>query len=154
MQELDVRIVRLEPLRVASTRGFGPDPEARAWRALLSWAKPIGLLDRPARFFGYNNPHPSPGNPNYGYEQWMTVGPEVSGGDGVAIKDFPGGLFAVTRCEHLEDITRIWQQLMTWRENSPYRLGADQCLEECLDPLTSRPEDSAFDLYLSILGPC
>ena len=73
--KLDVRIVQLEPLRVASALGFGPSPEAIAWEKILGWARQNGLPDaastgatgKPApRFFGFNNPSPSPGSPNYG----------------------------------------------------------------------------------------
>ncbi len=45
MHELDVGIVRLEPMRVASFRGFGTSPEHEAARKLIAWAKPRGLLD-------------------------------------------------------------------------------------------------------------
>ena len=62
MEELNVRIVRLAPMRVASAYGFGPSPEEIAWQTLLDWAKAGGLLDvEPApRFFGFNNPNPAP----------------------------------------------------------------------------------------------
>ena len=74
-----VRIVRLEPMRVACASGFGPSPEGEAWDTLIGWAKSQGLLDDldALRFFGYNNPDPSPGSPNYGYDQWVTAGPDA-----------------------------------------------------------------------------
>ena len=77
MGELDVRIVKLEPMRVASAYGFGTSPEEEAWGKLLAWARAKDLLNEDVRFFGFNNPNPSPGSPNYGYEQWMTVGQDV-----------------------------------------------------------------------------
>ena len=81
--------------------GFGASPEELAWGTLLEWARASGLLDAELapHFFGFNNPNPSAGNPNYGYEQWITVGPDVADGAGVTIKEFPGGLYAVARCE-------------------------------------------------------
>ena len=45
MSELDVRIVKLEPMRVASLWGYGPEPETIAWEKLRAWADPKGLLD-------------------------------------------------------------------------------------------------------------
>ena len=77
MSDLDVRIVKLEPVRVASFHGFGESPEDEAWNKLVAWAKPKGLLHDPQhhRIYGFNNPNPSPGSPNYGYEFWMAVGP-------------------------------------------------------------------------------
>ena len=31
------------------------------------------VLDQPGRLFGYNNPDPTPGSSNYGYDVWITV---------------------------------------------------------------------------------
>jgi DNA gyrase inhibitor GyrI len=152
MDELSVRIVRLAPMRVASAYGFGVSPERIAWQTLLDWAKAGGLLDvAPApRFFGFNNPNPAPDSPDYGYEQWMTVGPDVAEGAGVTFKEFAGGLYAVTRCENLLTITDTWHRLATWCEGSPYVMGLHQWLEECYTPDVARLEDYVFDLYLPI----
>ena len=88
--ELDVRIAKLEPMRVAWVNGYGEQPEGEAWRKILAFANAQNLLDdlKARRFFGYNNPDPSPGTPNYGYDQWITVGPEISSQDEIQIKDF------------------------------------------------------------------
>jgi DNA gyrase inhibitor GyrI len=162
MSELDVRIVKLEPMRVASALGFGEHPEGLAWDKILGWAKPLGLLnDQTTRFFGFNNPDPSPGSPNYGYEQWIIVGPDIKGEGDVKIKDFAGGLYAVTSCK-LENIGETWRQLVVWRDSSKYRCASHQWLEEVLnreDILTpdgrKLPDETVFDkmildLYLPI----
>lgn len=150
MAELEVRIVRLEPMRVASALGYGESPEPLAWDRILSWAKARGLLEdlNAVRFFGFNNPDPSPGTPNYGYEQWITVGPEVEAeeGDEIEIKPFSGGLYAVTRCKGIPQIHPTWKRLVAWYEESDYRRGHQQWLEECLPPL----EEHVFDLYLPL----
>jgi DNA gyrase inhibitor GyrI len=153
MTDLDVRIVRLAPMRVAASLGFGPEPEARAWQALMDWARANDLPADPAatRFFGFNNPSPSAGSPNYGYEQWMTVGPNPRGGANVKIKDVPGGVYAVLHCEDLSVIGERWQQLVTWVDNSAYHMSPMQCLEECLNPLEAGPARSRFELYLPII---
>ena len=45
------------------------------------------------RLFGFNNPDPSAGSPNYGYEVWIVVDrDEMTPEDGVEIKAIPGGL--------------------------------------------------------------
>ena len=125
-EDLSVRIVRLAPMWAVSAYGFGSSPEELAWLTLLDWAKAGGLLDvEPGpRFFGFNNPNPAPGSPNYGYEQWMTIGPEIAGRAGVTIKEFAGGLYAVTRCEGLQTITDTWHRLATWCEGSPMSWGS------------------------------
>ncbi len=58
MNDLAVRIVKLEPLRVASFHGFGPSPEHLAAEKLAAWAGPRGYLADPARhrIFGFNRP--------------------------------------------------------------------------------------------------
>lgn len=154
MSELDVRIVKLEPMRVASALGFGTEPENQAWEAILDFAKAKGLNpeSKQHRFFGFNNPNPSPGSENYGYEQWMTVGLDVEAEEPVKIKDVPGGLYAVTRFKGLENIGKTWQQLVHWFEDSVYKKppNYDRCLEELLSPPGSSQGEWVFDLYLPI----
>jgi DNA gyrase inhibitor GyrI len=153
MSELEVRIVQLESMRLASAHGFGDSPEAQAWDKILAFARSKGLEPGQARFFGFNNPNPSPGSPNYGYDQWMTVGPDVEPEGDVEIVDFPGGLYAVARCEGLSHIGEVWQQLVLWFEDSPYKKPPHwcQCLEELLTPPDLPYEDYIFDLYLPIV---
>jgi DNA gyrase inhibitor GyrI len=152
MTNLEVRITRLEPMRVAWAYAFGESPEVEAWRVLLAFAKTKGLLDDQAehRFFGFNNPDPSPGSPNYGYEQWMAVDADVEPEGEVQIKEFPGGLYAVARCEGVGNIGAVWQQLVTWCEDSHYKKAHHQWLEELLTPPDVPYEEYVFDLYLPI----
>ena len=151
MSELEVRIVNLEPVRVAYTLGFSETPEDDAWKKMRGWAEKNGVLGSPeTRNFGFNNPNPSPGSPNYGYEIWLTVGPDVEGEGDVQIKEFPGGRYGVTRFKDLNNIGKVWKQLVTWRENSEYKCGYHQWLEELLTSSEIPPEEYVFDLYLPI----
>ena len=151
-----VQIVRLEPMRVASVLGFGPEPERLSWEKLLAYARPKGWLEPPYthRIFGFNNPSPSAGSPNYGYELWITVGPEAQPEPGVEIKDVPGGLYAVARWDGQGDpgsaIPAAWQRLVMWREQSRYHSARHQWLEE--SPLPAGVPGAPFllDLYLPI----
>ncbi len=152
MNTLDVRIVTLDPMRVASVLGFGPSPEAVAWEKLAGWAGPRGLLagpDRP-RIFGFNNPSPSPASPNYGYEFWIEVGPGVDTDDQVEVKQFGGGLYAVTRCQGVETITDTWKLLVAWLAASPYRQASHQWLEEHISGADVALEELTLDLYAPI----
>ncbi|MEN4041351.1 MAG: GyrI-like domain-containing protein [Anaerolineaceae bacterium] len=155
MNDLDVRIVRLEPMRVAAAIGFGPSPEELAWQKILSWADAQGLLKERERrrFFGFNNPNPSAGSPNYGYEQWITVEADTPESGEVKIKDFPGGLFAVTRCS-LADIGDQWQALVKWCAGSRYTMSHTQWLEEALTPpydgISQELNQIILDLYLPV----
>jgi DNA gyrase inhibitor GyrI len=155
MSDLDVRIVKLEPLRVASFWGFGASPEEVAFEKLFAWAGPRGLLeDRGThRLFGFNNPNPSAGSPNYGYETWIVVGPDVEPEGEARIQGFDGGLYAVTRCVvpkgRFDVIGATWKRLVAWREDSQYKCGTHQWLEESL-PLDLPDTEFVLDLYLPL----
>jgi DNA gyrase inhibitor GyrI len=155
MSELEVRIVMLEPMHVASVHGFGESPEEKAWDKLMAWAKTKGLVNdlETHRIFGFNNPDPSPASPNYGYEFWMVVGPEVEPEGKVRIKEFAGGLYAVARCEvggePWETIPATWRRLGAWVEDSKYRWASHQWLEEHIGDV-DRPEGLVLDLYFPI----
>jgi DNA gyrase inhibitor GyrI len=153
MNKLDVQIVRLEPQHVAFSYGFGQHPEPLAWDKMIEFVKFRGLDSdgQKHRYLGFNNPNPAPGSPNYGYEQWVTVSQEAEGDSDIKIKDFPGGLYAVTRCQ-LRNIAETWQALAAWREKSPYRPAYHQWLEELINPPLDRhvTEDVEIDLYLPI----
>ena len=151
MSEIEVRIVNLGPMRVASAYGFGEQPEYIAWEKILEWAGRAGIEDLSKhRFFGFNNPNPSPGSPNYGYEQWITVGPEAEGDDEIEIKEFPGGMYGVLRSEGLQNISENWMKIAQWREESKYQEAHHQWLEECFTPQAESLEDYVFDLYVPI----
>jgi DNA gyrase inhibitor GyrI len=151
MSELNVKVVKLEPMRVASAYGFGEQPETEAWDKILTWAKSQGITDyENYRFFGFNNPNPSPGSPNYGYEQWITVSMGIKPEEGIEIKDFSGGLYAVAHCEGIQNIGDVWKQLVIWREGSQYKETHHQWLEECFTPEAKNLEDYVFDLYAPI----
>ena len=156
MSELEVRIVKLEPMRVASFWGFSASPEVEAWEKLFSWARPRGLLDdlEQHRLFGFNNPNPSAGSPNYGYEVWIVVDRDTEPeNDEMRIVDFDGGLYAVTRCVvpkgQFDVIGATWKKLVAWREDSKYKCGAHQWLEESL-PLDLPDTEFVLDLYLPL----
>jgi DNA gyrase inhibitor GyrI len=156
MSKLDVRIVRLEPMRVASFHAFGEGPEDAAWSKLEAWAEPRGFLGdwEQHRVFGFNNPNPSPSSPNYGYEFWMGVGPEVGPADGVNIVAFAGGLYAVSRVGPIgdpgESIPAAWKKLLMWCEDSKYRPARHQWLEEHIETGEPAPDNWTLDLYLPI----
>jgi DNA gyrase inhibitor GyrI len=151
MSENKVRIITLEPMRVASAHGFGTEPEGIAWDKILAFVAEKGLKEvQGTRYFGFNNPNPAPGSPNYGYEQWVTVAPDVEATTDVEIKAFTGGLYAVLRCKGVEQIGQAWQQLTGWAENSNYQRSHHQWLEEVLTPPPTPENEFVFDLYMPI----
>ncbi len=134
MSTPDVKIIELEPLHIAGFHSFGTEPESGAFAKLKAW---LTKHDRMAtvheqRIFGFNNPSPSTGSPNYGYEVWITVEPELEAEDEMEVKDFEGGLYAILACqvESGEEIPDHWQQLLNWLAASPYNQATHQWLEE------------------------
>lgn len=152
MSELDVRIVEMEPMRVAVAHGFGESPELIATDKMLAFLASKGLKFEDVRWFGFNNPDPSPGSPNYGYDVWTTVGPEVEGEGDISIREVPARRYAVTRFKDLNNIGDVWKQLVLWFEDSPYKKPPywHECLENLLVPPDTPYEEYVFDLYLPI----
>lgn len=157
MSELQVEIVRLAPMQVASFYGFGSEPEFQAAAKLLAWAEPRGLLDGgfEHRIFGFNNPSPSAASPNYGYEFWLELkngeAADVIGADETELKTFDGGLYAVARCRGVAAVPDTWRQLVTWLEDSRYTMSHSQCLEQHTGRLNGDIEALEFALYQAIV---
>jgi DNA gyrase inhibitor GyrI len=152
MNEPQVKIVNLEALRVICFNGFGESPEGQALGKLLAWAQARG---QHGRVFGFNNPDPSAGSPNYGYDVWMSVDQSVQPEGEARLIDFPGGLYAVLRCPVTEpggEIPAAWQALVKWLDASEYRHDDQrQWLEEHLDPQNAvRGSNFTLDLYLPV----
>jgi len=156
MEKQDVRIITLPAMRVASFYAFSSSPESEAIDEAVKWAKSNGLWQEPPalRIFGFNNPDPTPGSPNYGYELWLTIGPDVKPGTDVKVKDFSGGKYAVLLCDVSGDpwdiIPSTWQKLVKWLETSHYTHGNHQWLEEHLSRSDSIEQGFILDLYLPI----
>ncbi len=161
VKELNVRIVKLEPMRVASVRAISKTPERDAWAQMRAWAEPKGLLENIEQHpvFGFNSPDPSPGNKEYGYEFWIRVGPKEMPEGNIKIKEFKGGLYAVTTCKLKEELEseffrkegylESWKKISDWVKSSKYNFGQHQCLEKAHDPGAS-DEELILDLYCSI----
>jgi DNA gyrase inhibitor GyrI len=156
MSDLKVRIVRLEPMRVASVRAVSETPERDAWEKLRLWASSNRLLDNPEKHpvFGFNNPNPSPDRKEYGYELWIRVDPCIASEGGIEMKEFIGGLYAVTKCKLQGDpsgnVVEVWRKLWDWVQASDkYRWRRTHELEQSRNPGAAE-DDIVLDLYLPI----
>lgn len=154
MEKLDVRIVELEPMRIASFHGFGASPEGVAWEKLVVWAEPQGLLTdlEVHRVWGFNHPSPALGSPNYGYEFWIELhdGEPTAAAAPVEVKSFAGGRYAVTHCTGVQNIEATWRRFGTWLEESEHQMGSHQWLERHCTRVDHAPEMLELDLYLPI----
>ncbi len=138
MDDSEIRVVTLEPIRIATSYGFGKQPEEIAWENMKQWAQPKGLLANLEAYplFGCNNPYPAPGSTNYGYEFWLAVGPGVEPRGNIRIGEFFGGMYAVARCEVHGDpggtIPSGWQELGEWCKRNKRRRATHPALERFL----------------------
>ena len=157
MENEDIRIVTLPPMRVASFYAFSSSPEAEAWNKLVIWAKEHTCWqDAPdTRIFGFNNPDPSAVSPNYGYEYWLVLSPDIHAGEEIKVKDFSGGMYAVLHCDvkanQFDIIGTSWCKLVKWRDASHNKHGNHQWLEEHLTCFESNDSGFVLDLYLPIV---
>ncbi|HSM24534.1 MAG TPA: GyrI-like domain-containing protein [Anaerolineaceae bacterium] len=151
MKETPVRIVTMEPMTLICFNGYGTEPENQALTMLHDWAKQHNQL---GRIFGYNNPDPAEGSPNYGYDACMVVDADTEPVDGARLRHLGEGLYAVLNCPVKEpwvDIPDAWKTLVQWADANDYSLGSHQWLEEHL-PADKNDPDVLFtlDLYMPI----
>ena len=154
-ETLEVRFVDLPAMTVASALGFGKEPEYKAAQMMSAFTAPRGIEagseDHPS--FGFNNPNPSPGSENYGYELWVRVDPGTEAAEPIVIKEIPAASYAVTRFTGLSNIGRVWKEFSAWYEDKYANVPACeiQCwLESLQNPSEPDQEKWIFDLYLMI----
>lgn len=149
--ELDVKIVTLEPMRVASFRAVSESPEHEAAEMLLGWATGKGYLNDLENHpvYGFNNPNPSKERKEYGYEFWIKVDEEYKE-EGINLKDVAGGRYAVTTCRDLGEIGELWMKLDSWVQENGYEYRKEaECLEKTHN-LGASDDQLVLDLYAPI----
>ena len=162
MNKFPVKIVSLPPMKVASVRAISQTPEMDAWAKMEKFAKKHNLLGNldlhPV--YGFNNPDPTPGQKEYGYEFWIRVDSFVKPEPDVIIKEIPSALYAVKACKLFEEsqseffkkngILESWSQIFHWVEESEYQRGTHQYLEKSLNP-GAKEEDMILELHMPII---
>lgn len=119
-KDLNVRIVLLPPMTVASYHCIGKDPEEEVFGVMTDWAKKSRLYEiKPdARMFGFN--HPNPGvleDGTHGYEVWVTIPEDMELPKPLVRKRYDGGrLYAVLTIPFPE--FQLWGDLINWVNNS------------------------------------
>lgn len=153
----EIKVLReLGSMQVAYYRHISTSPEVEAFAVMRDWATRVGLVaDRvKTRYFGFNNPNPTPGCTEYGYEVWVTIDEDLAVDDErIRAKTVPGGKYAVmtVNAEDGDAIARAWQRMVAWLKVSPYQLGRHQWLEEHLDFGDEQGHDMKLDLYMPIV---
>lgn len=131
----EVRVAAVPAMRVASFRVISPTPEDDAAAHARQWLAAHGLAAE--RFFGFDVAV-APEQERHGlrgYEVWAVLPPGVPSA-GAAVRDVPGGLYAVmTVFDAFDDpfkwIPEGWKHLQHWvGRSAEYRAAGHQCLEE------------------------
>jgi DNA gyrase inhibitor GyrI len=147
----DVRIVDVKPMRVASVCKVGLQPELRALDFAIDWSNKHHI--RQPHLWGFDvEPYGEQPTDPHGYEVWVEVGVDAVSDDTVTVKTFDGGLYAVMRAVGTGHIWQTWQRLLQWVESSAdYEPVRFQELEEHVAVDLNQPEDRfVLDLYLPI----
>lgn len=151
--ELDVQFIRLLPMRVVSFHAVSETPENDAYKKLREWAEPKGYFDDLDKnpIYGFNNPDPSPGKKEYGYEFWLVVDSEFKS-DEVTVKDIPESFNVVTRCiaENPEkDIVEAWKKILQWIKKHKIKFAGRCGIEKVIVPSHSG-EGFILDIYIPV----
>jgi DNA gyrase inhibitor GyrI len=153
MNDFNIRIGALPPMRLAVFRGFGITPELEAHDLAVAFAQEFDLIENnKIKTFGFNKPSPwLTSGDEYGYEIWVVVGSDVEVPHYVLTKEFPGADCVVTSINRLADIGAAWKYLYDWvKDNEEYQHAHMDGLEEVLSPLGTPEYDLAFNLYLPV----
>ena len=151
--ELEVQFIRLQPMRVVSFQAISESPENEAWAKLREWAEPKGYFDDLDKnpIYGFNNPNPSPGKKEYGYEFWLVVSPDFKSEE-VSVKNIPESFNVVTRCnveDPVRDITEAWKKILEWIRKHKIKLAGRCGLEKVIVPSHSG-EGFILDIYIPV----
>ncbi|NPE09469.1 MAG: ArsR family transcriptional regulator [Asgard group archaeon] len=152
--ELEVQFIRLQPMRVVSFQAISESPENEAWAKLREWAEPKGYFDDLEKnpIYGFDNPNPSPGKKEYGYEFWLVVNPDFKS-DEVEVKDVPESFNVVTRCnveDPARDITEAWKKILEWIKKHKIKFAGRCGLEKVIVPSHSG-EGFILDIYIPVV---
>lgn len=139
MQISTVTVETLDPMVVACLRKVSESPELDGREQLNHW---ISLQGQPAasRKFGFDievTPEDEKAG-RRGYEVWETIPENTPASDGIQIKNFPGGLYAVMtldRCfdDPFQSIPTGWKDLHEWvLQSQSYTSAGHQWLEEVI----------------------
>ena len=114
----NVRFVKLPAMTVASYCAVSSTPESDCSKVFNPFVLGNELHKKSGfRSFGFNNPDPSEDNPEYGYEEWVSIPEDFDVPSPFTKKHFDGGLFA-SISTNMNEIGERWMQLYHWCENS------------------------------------
>lgn len=150
----EITIEELKPQRVVCARVISSQPEDDSISLVQTWLAQHGLSVEGRRSFGFDT-MVSPAESEAGlrgYEIGFVMPEEVTADDGVQLRTYGGGMYAVMRVNNafetpFESIPAGWQHLMGWLESSPEWMP--YCYI-CYEELVAGKEGNDLILYEAI----
>lgn len=152
---MDVRIERIQPLRLAFMRHLGPYDEVGAtWGKLMGWAGRSGLLGPGTRILGivYDDPEVTPPD-KVRYDACLAVDERFRPQGEVGAQEIAAGEYAVTTHRGpYQKLGETYARLCgEWLPGSGREAADRPCFEIYRNSLqNTRPEDLLTDIYLPL----
>ncbi|BCZ46789.1 hypothetical protein psyc5s11_28560 [Clostridium gelidum] len=157
----DIKVLKkLETMRVAYYCYYGKHSEDNAFTVMREWINKTGMNinEQKLRIWGFDNPSPSEGHDEYGYEVCITIDEDIDvNDDKIKTKFLDGGLYAVIGVKPDEngeigyEIMKAWKRFNNWLTDSKYIYGGHQWLEEHLGFDDNFNHIGGVDLYMPIM---
>jgi len=161
--KIKVSLKELDTMRATFFYSLSNTPEEDAWNKAESWAKVRGFLqiDSSIRIFG-RNIYPTENPEPHGYGIYITIPPNTKVEIEVPVRLIPGGLYAVVKCNGVEEMSIIWPGLWKWVENSEhqyigetkgehgYELGFEEYINWYSTLVSKSESKMLFDLMLQL----
>lgn len=154
-KSMNVKIEKLEPMRVAFVRHIGPyDKVSNAWDKLCTWLGKEGLLGPGAKFIGLCYDDPEVTAPDkIRYDACVTVDENFEPLNDIVVQTIPGGEFAVVT--HIGPYNKLGQTYSKlfgrWLPQSGRELRSQPSLEFYLnDPQSTEPKELLTDIYVPL----
>lgn len=152
----DIRLLRPFPkMRMASYTSFGNQPENKACKVIMEYAKANKYLDsyKAFRIFGFNVSDSIKHDGTYGYTVCMTVDDSHEFSDG-PIKELiiENGQYVVATTT-VNNLVDTWERFKEWLRVSGMNSGDHQYLEEHLNCCNWRVEEPVNDTEINLYMP-
>jgi len=158
-----VNLKKMNSMRAAFFYSLSNTPEIDAWSKAESWAKEKEMLQEylSIRIFG-RNIYPTENPEPHRYGIYVTIPPDTKVEGEISVRSIPKGLYAVVKCNGVEEMSTKWPKLWKWVENSEYQYvgetkgecGFELGFEEFLNwysTLVEKTENNIkFDLMLQL----
>lgn len=156
-KSMQVKIMELEPLRLAYFRGIGtysPTMIGPLFQKLMNWAGPRGVCGPGSQIMGvcWDDPGITP-ELKCRYDACITVSPDFQDDGRASVQVLPGGSYAVRHCEFVgQGFERVWEELMTdWLPTSGYQPDDRPNLEFYYNDGASDPQHKwIMDIWLPV----